>query len=123
MSLSRKKSASPLSVGWKLYSPKRLAEALGLPVDKVDKALEETGFNKAVRVREYTIKRKIVLQKAVKEIEALINVKRRETYKLRQQAKALRNEVTGLRNILRIPRENITLSDAEVIEELTKSAA
>jgi len=53
----RKNAYSPRSAGWTLYRPQDVAEKLGRPLEEVDRVLEETGFNKAVRIRELLIKK------------------------------------------------------------------
>lgn len=101
----RGEAVSPLSQNWTLYKPEKLAEKLNLSVKIVDKALEETGFNKAVRIREQLIKWKCGLLKEQRDL-------RKGESKLLKLLAAMRltkhqNELQlmNIRSILRISRE------------------
>jgi len=98
-------AASPLSANWTLYKPEVLAEKLGLPLEVVDKALEETGFYKAVRIREEVIRLKTKLLKEQKELTKREQELVKELKQVRRELYYLQRELTHLRNILRLPRE------------------
>jgi len=98
-------AASPLSANWTLYKPEVLAEKLGLPLEVVDKALEETGFYKAVRIREEVIRLKTNLLKEQKELTKREQELAKELKQVRRELYYLQRELTHLRNILRLPRE------------------
>jgi len=101
----RKDAASPLSANWTLYKPEVLAEKLGLPLEVVDKALEETGFYKAVRIREEVIRLKTRLLKEQKELTKRERELAEELKRVRRELYYLQRELIHLRNILRLPRE------------------
>lgn len=100
-----REAASPLSANWTLYKPEVLAEKLGLPLEVVDKALEETGFYKAVRIREEVIRLKTRLLKEQKELTKREQELAKELKQVRRELYYLQRELTHLRNILRLPRE------------------
>ena len=102
---SRKDACTPKSAGWTLYNPEDVAEKLNKPLSEVDRVLEETGFNKAVRIREEVIRWKTGLIIEQKQLAS-------EEDKLRQQLKNIKGRqhrvsemLCNIRNILRIPRE------------------
>ncbi len=102
---SRSGAYSPRSANWTLYKPEKLAEKLGLPVDVVDTALKETGFNKAVRIREELIHWKTRLLDEQKQLS-----KERQELQAKLKAVSTREKevsemLVNIRNILRIPRE------------------
>ena len=98
-------AASPLSANWTLYKPEVLAEKLGLPLEVVDEALEETGFYKAVRIREEVIRLKTNLLKEQKGLTKREQELAKELKQVRRELYYLQRELTHLRNILRLPRE------------------
>jgi hypothetical protein len=101
----RRDSYSPTSANWTLYDPQELADNLGLEVDIVDRALEKTGFNKAVRIREDLIKRKTALLKEQKELFKLEQKARNKLKQIEYKQYIVANTLVEIRNILRIPRE------------------
>jgi hypothetical protein len=101
----RRNAYSPNSVNWTLYNPEDVADELELPVHKVDIALEKTGFNKAVRIRESLIKRKTNLLIEQKELHKLEQRTRGELKKIQYKQYIIANTLVEIRNILRIPRE------------------
>lgn len=103
--LPRRTAQSPRSASWTLYDPAPLAERLGLSVDVVDRALEETGFNKAVRIREEVIRWKESLRREERDLLAALrdlNTKRRTAH---ERLDVVREQLISVRNLLRIPRE------------------
>jgi hypothetical protein len=78
---------------------------LDKPLAEVDLALEETGFNKAVRIREELIRWKTRLLAEQKELHR----DEQETRKVLETITNRQYRVAGMlinvRNILRIPRE------------------
>ena len=105
MAIPRRNAYSPRSAGWTLYKPDKLADRLGLSVDDVDKALEETGFNKAVRVRESLIKWKTGLLDEQKEIHKQRQALQKQIRIVAQREKEISEMLIQIRNILRLPRE------------------
>lgn len=101
----RRDAYSPNSAGWTLYKPEKLAEKLNLPTETVDKALEETGFNKAVRIRELVIKWKTRLLSEQKELHKKREELQKEIKQVALREKEVNEMLVNIRNILRIPRE------------------
>ena len=96
---------SPRSVGWSLYNPGDVAEKLGLPLEAMDLALEETGFNKAVRIREMIIRWKTELLAEQKKPDAEYQTHRLTMLAIKHRRRQVDEMLTNIRNILRIPRE------------------
>lgn len=105
-SISRKNAYSPLSSSWGLYNPNDLAKELNISSDKVHKALEKTGFNKAVRIREELIKWKERLRIEQRDLTKQRQKLQAELRQLNQRDQELREMLTNIRNILRLPRED-----------------
>jgi len=103
--IPRSNAYSPRSAGWTLYKPEVLAEKLMLPVEMVDKALEETGFNKAVRIRELLIRWKTELISEQKELAKTRYELQEKLRRIGQREKEVSEMLVNIRNILRIPRE------------------
>lgn len=103
--IKRATSYSPLSSSWTLYRPQDVAQKLGVPDDRAHKALEETGFNKAVRIREELIRWKERLRKEQNEVNMRREELRHELQKLNQRDAEIKDVLANVRNILRIPRE------------------
>lgn len=103
--MRRRTAVTPKSAGWTLYDPKPLADRLGLSVEEIDRALEETGFNKAVRIREEIIRWKERLRHEERDLVSdLADLhKRRSVITLRLSR--VREQLESVRNILRLPRE------------------
>lgn len=102
---SKAKAVSPLSVDWTLYDPKTLANKLGLPVEKVEKALEETGFNKSTRQRMELIRYKIRVQHEITELNKYLHRIHAEKRAVRKRMAFLQETCVNLHNILKMPRE------------------
>ena len=103
--LPRSNAYTPRSAGWTLYRPEDLAEKLGVGVSAADVALEETGFNKAVRIREELIKWKERLrmeERTLAEGQATLRAQLRE---IDGRLSICRTQLANVRNILRLPRE------------------
>jgi len=96
---------SPKSANWTLYKPEVLAEKLDMPLDVVDIALEETGFYKAVRIRELIIKWKTELIDEQRKLHFKREELQKELSKVKQREKEVSEMLVRIRNILRIPRE------------------
>lgn len=103
--LNRSAAYSPLSAGWTLYDPGKLAEHLGIDIDVVHVALEKTGFNKAVRIREEVIRYKERLRKEQADLSNRRGVLLQEKAKVDQREREVREALENIRNILRMPRE------------------
>ena len=103
--VKRRNAYSPQCSGWTLYDPSKLAEKLEMPVEVVDQALEETGFNKAVRIREEVIRWKERLRREERELCDQITEVNKTRRSLANRQKQVREQLEGLRNILRLPRE------------------
>lgn len=101
----RRNATSPLSAGWTLYKSDVLAEKLGIEITVLDKALEETGFNKAVRIREAVIKQKEILRKRERELMFKEQELQQELTKVKAEHLHVSEMLGCLRDILRIPRE------------------
>ena len=113
MARNRKDAVSPLSVHWTLYKPEKVQEKLNnrsssgdIPFWEINKILEETGFNKAVRIREALIKEKTCLIQIEKGYRQSIQSYYKKIKALKQDHKIVREKLELVRNILRIPREN-----------------
>lgn len=100
----RKNAYSPRSANWTLYDPKPPAERLDKAVEEVDLALEETGFNKAVRIREYLIKWKTNLLEEQKQLANEQRKLQEQLSRSRQRGKEVGEMLVNIRNILRIAR-------------------
>jgi len=101
----RSDAYSPRSVCWTLYKPEKLAEKLNVPVEAVDIALEETGFNKAVRIREETIRWKTRLIDEQRNLHGQHKQLHEEIQKVNTRIREVDEMLVNIRNILRIPRE------------------
>jgi hypothetical protein len=101
----RKDAYSPRSGNWTLYNPEDVAQKLTLPVPLVDKVLEETGFNKAVRIREEVIRWKTRLLAEQKELSRQEQELRAQLKKVTLRQKETDEMLINIRNILRMPRE------------------
>lgn len=101
----RRTAYGPRSAGWTLYRIADLADKLGVDMVTLDTALEQTGFNKAVRIREETIRWKERLRK---EERALMDEQEQHRAALKATGHRLgtvREQLANVRNLLRIPRE------------------
>lgn len=105
--IPRSNAYSPRSAGWTLYKPEILAEKLKMPLDAVDTALEETGFLKAVKIRELIIKWKTRLLSEQKDLHFERDKLQKELGKIKQREKEVSEMLVEVRNILRIPRERM----------------
>lgn len=103
--ISRRNAYTPRSAGWTLYRPQDVATKLNKPLDEVETALEETGFNKAVRIRELLIKWKTELLDEQRELAYEYKQVREQTLRIKRREKEVSEMLTNIRNILRIPRE------------------
>ncbi len=103
--LKRSTAYTPRSAAWTLYNPKPLADILGLSEPDVDAALEQTGFNKAVRIREEVIRWKERLRAEERELQMQIEALTIERRKLSARHNVVREQLANVRNLLRIPRE------------------
>lgn len=103
--LPRRAAQSPRSAAWTLYDPAPLAQRLGLPVEVVDLALEETGFNKAVRMREEVIRWKENLRREERGLLAELTDVNKRRHAIGLRLSAVREQLASVRNLLRIPRE------------------
>ena len=101
----RSNAYSPRSANWTLYKPEVLAEKLDRHLDVVDEALEETGFYKAVRIRESIIKWKTDLIQEQRDLYFEREKLQGELCKIKQREKEVTEMLVRIRNILRIPRE------------------
>jgi hypothetical protein len=102
---NRKDATSPRSQHWTLYNPEDVAERLNIPLKDVDIALEETGFNKAVRIREQLIRWKTKLiaeQKILKHEEEDLKAKLKI---IKSSQYETERTLRSVRDILRMPRE------------------
>ena len=102
----RKTAYTPKSAGWTLYRLGDLAEKLNVDVVSADVALEATGFNKAVRIREELIRWKERLRKEEAELDAERERLRKEHNAISSRLALVREQLANVRNILRLPREN-----------------
>lgn len=109
--IPRSNAYSPRSIYWTLYKPEILAEKLKIPLDVVDTALEETGFLKAVKIRELIIKWKTRLLSEQKDLHFERDKLQRELGKVSQREKEVSEMLVEIRNILRIPRERTMDND------------
>lgn len=103
--LPRKTAYSPRSAAWTLYDPAELAAKLGLPVEQVDRALEQTGFNKAVRIREELIRWKENLRSEERSLLASLDTLRGEQRRIKARLAPVQEQLASVRNLLRLPRE------------------
>lgn len=115
--LSRKEQSknNPLSPHWTLYRPREVTEKLLRylnvrlsnydPYDIVHRALIETGFNKAVRVRKGLTQWKARILKEQKELTHEIQTLDQQRVEKVRRFNALTEQLDEIRNILRIPRE------------------
>ena len=103
--VKRSNAYSPKSANWTLYKPEVLADKLKMPVDVIDTALEETGFHKAVRIRELIIKWKTDLIQEQRNLHFEREKLQGELCKVKQREKEVTEMLVRIRNILRIPRE------------------
>ena len=103
-----------MSAGWTLYKPQKLFDllvydsritAFDFDIKELDEMLEQTGFNKAVRIREKMIRRKCQLLQEQKEIEALIRKTEKNLKDMKRNRHFIQSMLLEIRNILRISRE------------------
>lgn len=116
--ISRSNAYGPRSAGWTLYDPRVLADRLGLPVAVIDRALEETGYHKAVRIREELIRWKERLRAENADITAEFKVLAERKRALQQRNKEVQEQLRNVRNLLRISREAPV---AQPVEQLTRN--
>lgn len=107
--LPRKTQGGPLSAAWTLYDPSKLAEKLGLPIDVVDAALEQTGFNKAVRIREEVIRWKERLRREEANLRGRLDEIDAERRQVRSRFMVVSEQLENIRNILRLPRQKASV--------------
>ena len=117
----RKNAYSPRSAGWTLYRPQDVAEKLGRPLEEVDRVLEETGFNKAVRIRELLIKWKTNLIDEQRMLHKERQALQAQLKKVTQREKEVSEMLINIRNILRIPREKPCDQEEKEAEEALKA--
>jgi hypothetical protein len=109
---SRKDSCSPLSASWTLYKPEEVQKKINemvfgdMKIEEINKILEETGFNKAVRIREELIKRKVELGRDSSRIRKKINHHQSILDTLKKNLYMKELVIWEIRQALRIPREN-----------------
>jgi hypothetical protein len=103
--LPRKAQGGPLSADWTLYDPARLAEKLGLSVAQVDAALEQTGFNKAVRIREEVIRWKERLRHEEAGLRDRLEIIDAERTEIKGRLSIVCEHLENTRNCLRISRQ------------------
>lgn len=101
----------PLSSGWTLYDSSKLYEKLSAHCGffnqkELDKALEETGFNKAVRVRMEVLAWKERCRIEAQNLNKLLTEYRKQVKKIEERLEVLNDTLQQTRNILRIQREN-----------------
>ena len=101
----RRTAYSPKSAGWTLYRLADLADKLGTDVTATDEALETTGFNKAVRIREELIRWKERLRKEEQNLAAERDRLRKEHAQVSIRLSTVREQLANVRNVLRLPRE------------------
>jgi hypothetical protein len=110
----RRTAYGPKSAGWTLYRIADLADKLGVDVVSADVALETTGFNKAVRIREELIRWKERLRAEERDIADERDRLLTEAKKLGLRLSVVREELGNVRNILRLPREDATHAGKEL---------
>ena len=108
----RRDATSPRSVNWTLYRPEDVARAWNrgaggssMSVKEIHKILEETGFVKAVKIRENLIREKTRLIAERREVERRRVSLERRLKVTRRVSHELERRLVMIRNILRIPRE------------------
>jgi hypothetical protein len=103
--LPRRTQGGPLSAAWTLYDPRELAAKLGLPVETVDLALEQTGFNKAVRIREEVIRWKERLRHEERSLRERLEVLDEDRFRIKTRLSVVNEQLANTRNCLRISRQ------------------
>jgi len=103
----RSDAYSPRSANGTLYKPEKLAEKLKIPKATLMPALEETGFSKAVRIREELIRWKTRLLDEQKSLHHEIEGLEKRLKQLKQRKAVVQETLIEIRNILRIPREDL----------------
>ena len=112
--LRRKEATSPLSAEWRLYDPEQFIETLmgyvelqkGATKEDILRSLEVNGYSKATRQREELIKWKVRLQNELKEHAIAKRKLMRQISDHNNRMKAVALSLEGVRNVLRIPRED-----------------
>ena len=102
---SRKDAAGPESAHWTLYRPKDVADKLNVPLEDVERVLEETGFNKAIRIREELLRLKTRLIKEQRLVSSEEQRLATEIRKVRARKNELSEQLGNIRDILRLPRK------------------
>lgn len=103
--VARSTAYTPKSAGWTLYRLADVADKLGVDVTAADEALEVTGFNKAVRIREELIRWKERLRAEERGLAAEKDVLRKEHARVCGRLSLVREQLENVRNVLRLPRE------------------
>ena len=88
-----------------MYKPEILAERLGVPLDVVDLALEETGYYKAVQIRGDLIKLKTKLKDDSRSCMRQIEFHAKLVRIWKQRKMSTDCQLEDVRDILRRPRE------------------
>lgn len=101
----RSTAYTPRSAGWTLYRAGDVAKQLGVDEAAADAALETTGFNKAVRIREEIIRWKERLRGEERELQTRRSYLRDELAETNSRLKVVQEQLENVRNILRLPRE------------------
>ena len=101
----RKDAYTPQSCHWTLYNPEDVANRLNKSIDEVDNVLEQTGFNKAVRIREEIIRWKTKLIEEQKQLAKGELALRKQIQANKSRQYQVEEMLINIRNILRMPRE------------------
>lgn len=87
-----------------VYRPDKLAAVLGLPTDKVDTALQETGYYKAMDIKKELIQHKIGIIDEIKLIHKDLRVLNLKKQQMRNRLKFLEQQLLYVKHILRKDR-------------------
>lgn len=108
--MKRKTATSPRSASWTLYDPRVLAAKLGVDLLLVEAALEETGYAKAVHIREELIRWKERLRAEERDLQKEIKELERVRAEKRNRLGRAQEQLANIRNLLRLPREHLGLT-------------
>lgn len=110
----RSDATSPRSANWTLYRPGKVADMINghawdrdilLSVEETHRILEETGFVKAVKIREELIREKVRLIAERKRVERRRIRLEKRIRVTRRYSTELDRRLIMIRDILRVPRE------------------
>ena len=114
-----KQPDAPLEQGWSLYRPALVAYKLDKDIKETDEILQDTGFYKAVRVREELIRYRIRLQRDIAATNGRLMEIADERRALRTRMHFLMDEANELAKIINIAKDKPTNEANTVVNPIS----